>query len=52
MNYPSVMTELFVRLNSQSITKNGQVLAFLTEQTGLSLQQLDAKYIAFSLSTE
>ena len=48
-NYPAVMTELFVHLNSRSLTENGQVLTFLTEQTGLSLQQLDAEYVAFSL---
>ncbi len=48
-NYPSVMTDLFGRLNSRSLTNNDQVLAFLTGQTGLSLQQLDAAYVAFSL---
>jgi hypothetical protein len=48
-NYSAVMAELFNRLNNRTIANNVQVIAFLTGQTGLTVAQMEAAYIAYGL---
>jgi hypothetical protein len=42
--------DLIARLNSGSLTANDQVLAFLSQATGMSLAALNAAYVGYALT--